>query len=130
MRKFQRTGACIGLIAVTLFTFSGCATLFKGTTEPVSYSSSPAGADVYVNGQLMGKTPFQIDMESNKSYTIQFRKTGYQDRTVVLNNNVGGGWVVLDVLGGLVPVVIDAATGAWYSLDQSNVNTVLEAQQK
>jgi hypothetical protein len=31
---------------------------------------------------------------------------------------------------GLVPVVIDAATGAWYSLDQKNIDAVLEKQQK
>lgn len=40
------------------------------------------------------------------------------------------GWIVLDILGALVPVVIYAATGAWYSLDQKNIDAVLEKQQK
>jgi hypothetical protein len=34
------------------------------------------------------------------------------------------------VLAGLVGVIVDAATGAWYSLDQKNVNAVLEKQQE
>jgi len=125
-----QTGAYLALLATAIFTFNGCATLFKGSTEAISYSSDPPGAEVYVNGQLMGTTPFQLQMKSNQTYTIEFRKDGYQNRTVVLNNSVGGGWIVLDVLGGLIPVIIDAATGDWYSLDQSNVNAALEAQQK
>ena len=130
MKPFSKVGAYLGLLATAVFVFNGCATLFKGSTEAISYSSDPSGSRVYVNGQLMGTTPFQLDMKTNQTYTIEFRKDGYQDRTVVLNNSVGGGWIVLDVLGGLIPVIIDAATGNWYSLDQSNVNAALEAQQK
>ena len=130
MKALSKVGAYFSLLAAVVFLFNGCATLFKGSTEAISYSSDPSSAKVYVNGQLMGTTPFELQMKTNQTYTIEFRKDGYQDRTVVLNNSVGGGWVVLDVLGGLIPVVIDAATGNWYSLDQSNVNAVLEAQQK
>jgi hypothetical protein len=42
---------------------------------------------------------------------------------------VGAGWVVLDVLAGLVGIIVDAATGAWYELDQDAVNAILEEQQ-
>ena len=35
---------------------------------------------------------------------------------------------VIFVLAGLVGVIVDAATGAWYSLDEKNVNAVLETQ--
>jgi len=114
------------LISVTCFT--GCATIFKGSTEKVGFSSDPGGADVYVNGILLGKTPFELNMKSNKTYTLEFKKEGYESRNVVLNNSVGGGWVVLDILGGLIPVVIDAATGDWYHLDQDHVNAVLQSQ--
>jgi len=47
----------------------------------------------------------------------------------LLNNSVGAGWFVLDILGGLIPIIIDAATGNWYGLDQEHVNAVLEQQQ-
>ncbi|MGB9588967.1 MAG: PEGA domain-containing protein, partial [Armatimonadota bacterium] len=90
----------------------------------------PAGAQVYVNGTLMGTTPISLKLQKQKTYTIEFKKEGYHTRTVQLTNSVGAGWIVLDVLGGLIPVIIDAATGSWYSLDQDNVNAVLERQQK
>ena len=54
---------------------------------------------------------------------------GYESITRVVNTKVGAGWIVLDVLGGLIPVVIDAATGNWNKLDQDAVNAVLEEQQ-
>ena len=67
--------------------------------------------------------------EVNKTYTIEFRKEGYKSKLVNITNHIGAGWIILDVLGGLIPVIIDAATGAWYELDQKNVNTILEKQQ-
>jgi len=129
MRHIHRIGAFLCLLATFFFVFNGCATIFKGSTDTVSYSSDPSGAKVYVNGQLMGTTPFQLELKSNQTYTIEFRKEGYENRTVILNNSVGAGWIVLDVLFGLIPIIVDAATGNWYSLDQSHVNAALEAQQ-
>ncbi len=130
MTTSRGMGFRAGLLAVAVLMLSGCATLFKGTTEAVTYNSNPPGAKVYVNGRLMGETPFQIDMESNRSYKVEFRKDGYLERTVVLNDFVDGSWVVLDVVGGLVPAAVDAATGAWCTLDQPTVNALLEARQK
>lgn len=94
----------------------------------MSFSSDPSGAKVYVNGTLLGTTPVQLELKSKNSYTIEFKKEGYETRIVLLNNSVGAGWIVLDVLGGLIPIIIDAATGNWYTLDQEHVNAVLEQQ--
>lgn len=129
MKKFYKMGIFFSFIAVAIFTFNSCATLFKGSTDGVNFSSEPNGAKVYVNGDLLGTTPFPLELKSNKTYTIEFKKDGFETRTVLLNSSVGGGWIVLDILGGLLPVIIDAATGDWYSLDQDHVNAVLEEQQ-
>lgn len=114
---------------VSFLSMTGCATLFKGTTENVSMDASPVQADVYVNGQLMGKTPLQLKLATKKEYVVEFRAEGYQPRTYHINNRVGAGWIILDVLGGLIPVIIDAATGAWYKFDQDNINAQLIRQQ-
>ncbi len=115
------------LLLISLTT--ACATIFQGSNQKVAMSSEPGGAKVYVNGQYMGTTPFEIKLERKKTYNIEFRKEGFQNKTVVLTNSIGAGWIVLDILGGLIPVIIDAATGNWYSLDQDNVNAALEVQQ-
>jgi len=118
-------------LAVALFLLtSSCATLFKGTSSRVDFSSDPQGAKIYVNGNYMGDTPIRLKLESKRTYNIEFRKEGYQTKTFNITNHVGAGWIVLDILAGLVPVIIDAATGAWYELDQKTVNAILEKQQK
>jgi hypothetical protein len=126
MKKNITLGILLVAIGVLV---GGCATLFKGGSEKVSFGSNPDKAKVYVNGQYMGDTPVQLNLASKQNYTIEFRKDGYQSKAVIVNSNVGAGWVILDILGGLLPVVIDAATGSWMQLDQTNINAALEKQQ-
>jgi len=116
-------------LILIFFYLASCATLFKGTTEEVSFKTSQDPAEIWINGQMMGQTPMSLKLESKKTYTIEFKKEGYKPVTKTITNHVGAGWVILDVLTGLIPVVVDAATGAWYSLDQENVNAILEKQQ-
>lgn len=127
MKKIVLTIASI--IALTLLN-TGCAALFAPMTHPLSISSDPHGAVVYVNGYKMGTTPLELSLKADKSYTIEFRKEGYDTVTRVVNTKVGAGWVILDVLGGVIPVVIDAATGSWNMLDQNAVNAALVEQNK
>jgi hypothetical protein len=111
-----------------IFYLSGCATLFKGTNEEVRFGSDPQKAEVWVNGAKLGETPISLKLECKKTYQIEFRKEGYKPVTKTITNHVGAGWIILDVLAGLLPIIVDAATGAWYSLDQKNVDAVLEQQ--
>lgn len=129
MIQFKYAGMFLFMIALFVFMFTGCALIFQGTDETVYLDSGPEGAEVWVNGARVGVTPVQVDLKRNQEYTIEFRKDGYQTRSYRITNSVGAGWVVLDILGGLIPVIIDASTGAWYSLDQTNINAILETQQ-
>ena len=117
-------------ILTLTFMISGCATLLAPSTHPLAISSEPHGAEVYVNGFKMGKTPIELDLKADKSYTIEYRKEGYESVTRIVNTKVGAGWVILDVVMGLVPVIVDAATGSWYKLDQDAVNAILIEQNK
>jgi len=130
MKRFLFFRNTIAITIISVLLFNGCALIFKGTSEKVSFSSEPSGAKVYVNGQLMGNTPFELKLESKKTYTIEFKKDGYESKTVHISNSVGAGYIILDILFGFVPIIVDAATGAWYTLDQDNVNAVLEKQSR
>ncbi|WP_424989314.1 PEGA domain-containing protein [Flagellimonas sp.] len=119
----------ISLLVIASLSFSSCATLFGKKSHALAVGSDPAGAEVYVNGFKMGNTPLELNLKADKSYTIEYRKEGYQSVTRIVNTKVGAGWIVLDVLGGLIPIIVDAATGNWNKLDQDTVNAVLEEQQ-
>ena len=116
----------LGLVCLC---FTSCATLFKGASEEVNINSDPQRAQVFINGSLRGETPLTLKLECKKNYTIEFRKEGYKPSVYNISNHIGAGWIILDVFTGLVGIIIDAATGAWYTLDQKNVNMVLQNQQ-
>src|SRR5208282_85572 len=96
----------IGLMFVFGLLLSGCATVFKGPTRSVDLSSEPAGANVFVDGNDMGDTPITLNLVSNRFHTITVKKSGYPTKTYEITNRVGGLWIVLDILCGLVPVIV------------------------
>ena len=129
MQLIYNVGRWFCLVAILVLAVNGCATIFHGSSEKIDFSSDPTGSKIYVNGQLMGTAPLELKLQTKQTYNIEFRKEGYENKTVILTNSVGAGWIVLDVIFGLIPVVVDAATGNWYSLDQEHVNAALEKQQ-
>ena len=121
-------GAGYGIGVVVLIAFaalSNCATVFNDQEPLVGIGSQPAGAEVYVNGEYVGATPVQVELSVHREHTIVFRKEGFDDRTFRLSNEVGVLWIVLDVVTGLIPLIVDAATGNWLELSDETVDVVL-----
>jgi hypothetical protein len=117
------------MILLMVASFSSCATVLKGDMEGVRLNSEPPAARVYINGEYYGRTPLEIELKCYESYTIEFVKEGHERVVRRITNRIGAGYVVLDVVCGFVPVVIDALTGSWYKLNQHYVNVILEKQQ-
>lgn len=53
-------------------------------------------------------------------------KSGSKERTFTIDKKIGATWIVLDVLGGLIPIIVDAATGAWYDVEPHELNAQLD----
>jgi hypothetical protein len=92
---------------------SGCAAIIGSKQKDFSLTSSPSGAAVYLEGNRLGTTPVKVKLSNQETHTFVFRRQGYQETSCTLTRGTDAGWVILDVLTGLVPVVIDAATGSW-----------------
>lgn len=101
------------LAVVAALTLSGCAALFGSKDKDFDFNSNPVGATVTVDGQPQGTTPVRVHLSNLKEHVIVYHRDGYRDVTCTLSRGTGAGWVILDVLAGLVPVVIDAATNSW-----------------
>lgn len=108
------------LLTLTLL-LSSCATVFKGGTQTVPVSTEPAGAEIIIDGVSYGTTPTSIRLEVDRSYTILLRSPAGEERTFQLRNEIGTLWIVLDVITGLVPLIVDAVTGDWYELKPGEV---------
>lgn len=113
-----------------LLCYSGCATLFAGGNEEISVSSDPDGAKVLVNGQNEGKTPMTFVAKKGKEYSLEIIRQGFVNKTYRLSYSAGAGWIILDILTGLVGIIIDAATGNWNEFDVTNFKANLEAIEK
>lgn len=129
----DRSKSLVGLAfcALAIFSLPGCGLIFGGTSETISIASSPDEAQIEVaqSGGSAGfqrTTPTDIELERKHDYIITFEKEGYETRTAEIDHGVRAGIVVLDIVFGLVPVVVDAATGAWHGLSPDHIDVTLE----
>ncbi|MXY07896.1 MAG: PEGA domain-containing protein [Rhodothermaceae bacterium] len=116
------------LAVFTLLILVGCGTLFIPSTKDVTINSTPTEANVSINGNPHGTTPVTVELDNKTSHTIVISKEGYDTVSCVLNAKVKGSIIVLDVLGGLYPVIIDAITGGWRALDKTDCTVQLTEQ--
>jgi hypothetical protein len=125
----KETKFVMSILVLGAFLASGCALVFKGEYRDLSIQSEPGGAEVHINGTYFGRTPLKLELRANQSYMIEFRKDGYDPEVRLIKNEIGAGWLVLDVICGVVPVLVDGLTGSWYNFDQKYVNAILQSQQ-
>lgn len=106
------------LFATLIVGLTGCATIFHGSNEDISVQSSPAGAKVTTTPSTgTYTTPTELNLARKNSYVLDFTAPGYSTASFNIQNSISGGYVVADVLlTGLVGVVVDGLTGAWYNL--------------
>ena len=109
----------IALAAAIAAPCVGCASVTRGTTENISISSTPAGATAEVTGLDIPTacvTPCVVQAKRNADITVTVSKEGYEPQVIPLTKEVPGtgaaGFAGNLLLGGLVGMGVDAATGA------------------
>jgi PEGA domain len=97
----------------------GCASVTRGTTENISISSTPSGATAEVSGldaPAACVTPCVVVAKRSADITVTVNKEGYEPQIIPLTKEVPGtgaaGFAGNLLLGGLVGMGVDAATGA------------------
>jgi len=116
----SRHGFAAIAVAITIAMAStGCATLFASKAKTISIESDPPQADIVVDGAPVGQTPARIPLSNSRPHVISIQKTGYHAAGCQLLTSTGGGWVVLDVVTGIVPAIVDAVTASWNTLDRT-----------
>jgi hypothetical protein len=115
--------------ALLLMTYlSGCGVIINGTRQDVTANSTPEAAKVTtMPATAEYQTPITLSLERKKSYSIRFERDGYSPATVEIRNTLNLPIVALDIIfiAGLVPLIVDAATGAWYKLKPGSALVVM-----
>jgi hypothetical protein len=118
------------MIAAVVATMSGCATITRGTTEVLVIETVPPGADVRIDPIGVNcKTPCSLELKRKKDYTLTVEKPGYETvKTNVLSEVSGAGAAGMAgnvLVGGLIGVAVDAASGATKKLTPNPVKLTL-----
>lgn len=118
----MRASRHIGWMAALLLVSSaGCATFIRGNTTTVTVRSDAPGAEVVVDGEPRGVTPFAMALDHTVDHDVVVR-LGAAERAFHLVSSVEAGWVVLDFFAtGIIGIAVDAVTGAWRALSQESI---------
>jgi hypothetical protein len=112
--------------------------MFYGTSQKVSLTSTPAGADVYINGLATNKqTPCEVSIKrkvkptehnGKNQYNYVLKKNGYQDYLVT--DNAKFNYVsLLDIYWLGLPYILDGPDGAIWKYEKTqNVNLLVAAK--
>ena len=107
--------------AIAAFALSACATIIHGTRQDVGISSSPTGAEVWVDNIKMGETPVVAKLRRKDSHTVKLVLPGYQPYETAITRSVSG-WVWGNIaIGGLIGLGVDAMSGGMYKLKPEHV---------
>jgi hypothetical protein len=108
----------VTLAAVALSLTAGCATVTKGSSQPITLHTDPDGAtcDIVREAKTVasvGATPGQATVDKAwGAIDVKCRKSGYQSTEVKVDSEVQG-WTFGNILlGGLIGFAVDAASGA------------------
>ena len=114
----------ISIITVMSF-ISGCCSIMQGTKQSVGISSTPTGAAVCVDNMACGVTPLIKDLKRGDEHIIKIEMQGYMPHEIALTKKVSG-WVWGNIVfGGLVGLIVDAATGGMYILTPEQISVTL-----
>ena len=109
---------------------AGCATVTRGTSEVLVIETDPPGADVDITpANQHCKTPCSAKVRRKDNQMVVIRREGYEAVQVNVQPQIAGagaaGMAGNVILGGLIGVAIDAASGATKELKPNPIKVTL-----
>lgn len=108
----------VSLLAVIAGSLSlgACATVTRGTTEQLTFTSDPPAAMRTSTGLSCPTTPCTLEVTRKSEFIATFSKDGYESQDVAVQTRVAGagaaGFAGNVLVGGLIGMGVDAATGS------------------
>lgn len=105
---------------------SGCASIVSGRHQDVQIVSNPPGADVTIDSVKRGSTPMVVSLKRSERHVVKLSKDGYAEETIGTKKGFNW-WMTANILiGGIVGIIIDFATGATYKVKPEEINVELK----
>jgi len=87
---------------------SGCLTLYGGVRQPIVVSASPAGAQVFLDGEPVGAAPVEVAVDRGSEPTFVVESDGFEPTTLRLRRRVNP-WIPVDLAVGALAFYATAA---------------------
>jgi hypothetical protein len=112
----------------TALVLTGCASIFSGKTQDVSFQSTPSGATVSLSGVPIGATPISTMIQRKNDQTLTVSKEGYKTFSAQMTTKIEP-WFWGNILfGGIIGSVTDAVTGSMYEYAPGQYLVTLEQE--
>ena len=112
-------------IVSVLILLTGCATVFSGTKQTITFESSPSGASLYLDGEKVGVTPFTDKLKKNKYSSFRIELDGYE----TISRSIGKDVDLVALLSIFWDLgTTDLATGSAWKYDRNSY--YIELQKK
>ena len=116
---------CVVLLGAVC-ALSGCATVMNGTKQKVPIDSEPQGAEIRINGVMLGETPKEFDLSRETSHLVELHLDGYKYYDITLEPKMNAAVWGNVAAGGAVGMIVDGLNGSTNSLVPPEVMAVLE----
>lgn len=111
---------------------TGCATITRGTTEAWTVQTEPSGAAVTLSTGEECISPCTLKLKRKIPFTVTLLKQGYAKVTTDIVSQIAGagaaGMAGNVLIGGIIGVGIDAASGATKELKPNPLIVTLEPE--
>lgn len=108
---------------------TSCATILTGTKDSITFNSTPEGAKVMHKGMEKCTTPCTAEIPRSLSrQMVTLQKEGFNNKEVKLTKTFNAVSLVNILLGGVIGVGIDAATGSLTKYSPNAYKIELEAK--
>lgn len=118
----------LAMACLSLVMFSSCATLFTGTKDVIYFNSNPQGAKVFIDGiEVCRATPCQVSVKRTLGTKLaEIKLDDYQAKIVKLDKEFNAVTLLNILLGGLIGLGVDCATGSLMKYDPKFYNIEIE----
>lgn len=112
---------CFSALALS----TGCATIITGGSQDVSFQSTPEGATVFVDDQVVGKTPLMVKLHRKKNPPLRFEMEGYKTIDTQVKS-VMEPWLMGNIIfGGVIGSTIDSCSGAVHQYSPNEYHVMM-----
>jgi hypothetical protein len=115
---------CCGML------LANCATVTRGTVNQIQIVSEPSDAEARTSIGHNCRTPCTLTVDRKSEFTVSYAKEGYRETSVPVATRLAGagaaGLAGNLLIGGIVGIVADAATGATLEHYPNPVSATLE----